>query len=458
MRKKKRSGLFFTIVSVFLFLSLAVWYLTQVFEGEKPQIRLQPLPDFISGTQRFTLNISDTNRGLRSLSVSVSQGNREINILKESFPFKDLLNRDGFHRFSTEFSLDPGRLNLSQGEICLKVSVWDYSRRRGGDGNLSVFSRKMVVDTIQPALRAISRRHYLNSGGAGLIVYQASQDTVESGVFVASIFYAGFSVNQETKEGSHLCYFGVPYNAKSNLDIHLWAKDRAGNISTAKFYYRIRRKTARKVKMNISDRFLERVIPDFSYDKLTPGTTNIQKFIIVNSELRKENTLFFNKLKTKTSAEQLWNGAAWMRLKNAATMAWFGDERSYYYKGKNVSNAVHMGMDLASLANSEVQAANNGHVIFAGPLGIYGRTVVLDHGQGLASTYSHLSSITVKVNDLVNKGHPIGFTGQTGLAGGDHLHFGVMVGGVFVNPIEWWDSHWIQDNIKRKLALLKKQD
>ncbi|MCP4682337.1 MAG: M23 family peptidase, partial [Desulfobacterales bacterium] len=46
--------------------------------------------------------------------------------------------------------------------------------------------------------------------------------------------------------------------------------------------------------------------------------------------------------------------------------------------------------------------------------------------------------------------------GQTGLAGGDHLHFGVMVGGVFVNPIEWWDSHWIQDNITRKLALLYK--
>jgi murein DD-endopeptidase MepM/ murein hydrolase activator NlpD len=109
---------------------------------------------------------------------------------------------------------------------------------------------------------------------------------------------------------------------------------------------------------------------------------------------------------------------------------------------------------LASLANSEVQAANSGRVLFADRNGIYGLTVVLDHGQGLASSYSHLSDITVSVGQEVPTGNTIGHTGQTGLAGGDHLHFGVMVSGVFVNPIEWWDPHWIQDNITRKMELL----
>jgi len=137
-------------------------------------------------------------------------------------------------------------------------------------------------------------------------------------------------------------------------------------------------------------------------------------------------------------------------------MARFGDKRDYYYKGKKIDEQVHMGVDLASLANSDVPAANNGRVIFADRLGIYGLTVVLDHGQGLASIYSHLSNIGVQIDQDVTKGEIIGSTGQTGLAGGDHLHFGVMVSGLFVNPIEWWDNHWIQDNIMKKLALLKR--
>jgi murein DD-endopeptidase MepM/ murein hydrolase activator NlpD len=137
-------------------------------------------------------------------------------------------------------------------------------------------------------------------------------------------------------------------------------------------------------------------------------------------------------------------------------MARFGDRRTYYYKGQKIGSAVHLGVDLASLANSEVQAANNGRVLFAGPVGIYGMTVVLDHGQGLASSYSHLSKISVKTGQTVSKGEIIAYTGQTGLAGGDHLHFGVMVNGIFVNPVEWWDAHWVRDNIARKLLLIKK--
>jgi murein DD-endopeptidase MepM/ murein hydrolase activator NlpD len=138
-------------------------------------------------------------------------------------------------------------------------------------------------------------------------------------------------------------------------------------------------------------------------------------------------------------------------------MAGFGDRRFYYYKGQKIDEQVHLGVDLASLANSEVQASNNGRVVFRDRLGIYGLTVVLDHGQGIASVYSHLSEIRVAMGQEVMKGEVIGLTGQTGLAGGDHLHFGIMVNGVFVNPIEWWDSHWIHDNIDRKLEILDRE-
>jgi murein DD-endopeptidase MepM/ murein hydrolase activator NlpD len=71
--------------------------------------------------------------------------------------------------------------------------------------------------------------------------------------------------------------------------------------------------------------------------------------------------------------------------------------------------------------------------------------------MGIASLYGHLSSIEVKAGDPVKRGQQIGRSGMTGLAGGDHLHFTMLIQGRAVNPVEWWDSHWIADRIDRKI-------
>jgi len=453
MKKRRNIGLFITIVSIVLILGALAWFLWCIFEGEKPRVTVEPLPEFLSGSEQFSLSASDMKRGLKVVRVSVNQEGRNILVFEKKFPFKGLFNSEGIHQFDTEFSIDPAKLNLAQGRVDLKISAWDYSRRRGGDGNQSLVEHKMTVDTIPPAIRAISRMHYVNVGGTGFIVYQASSDSIESGLFVNDFLFPGFQV-KDSEDGYHVCYFAIPYNTKANPEVRLWAKDKAGNQSTASFYCKIRRKRFRTERLNITDRFLKRILPYFSFYSLNPTDTDIKKFLMINRDLRKDNGSVFYNLRTATNPEKLWDGT-WVRLKNAATMAKFADHRFYYYKGKKVDEQVHMGVDLASLANSKVQAANNGRVIFADRLGIYGLTVVLDHGQGLASIYSHLSKIGVDINQEVMKGEAIGFTGQTGLAGGDHLHFGIMVGGMPVNPIEWWDSHWIQDNITRKLAFLK---
>jgi hypothetical protein len=196
------------------------------------------------------------------------------------------------------------------------------------------------------------------------------------------------------------------------------------------------------------------VLPYFAPEIKDPTAENVVKYLDINQRVRKENGQVFYGLRTDTSPEKLWEGT-WLSLKNAATMSRFGDKRLYYYKGKVIDEQIHMGVDLASLAGSKVGAANNGRIIFADRLGIYGLTVVIDHGQGLASTYSHLSSISVKPGQDRRQGRCHRLTGQTGLAGGDHLHFGVMVSGFFVNPIEWWDAHWIKDNVTRKLKDIK---
>jgi len=120
-----------------------------------------------------------------------------------------------------------------------------------------------------------------------------------------------------------------------------------------------------------------------------------------------------------------------------------------------MGTSVHLGIDLASTAQANIEAANSGVVLYAGNLGIYGNAVIIDHGQGISSQYGHMSSISVKEGQQVTKGQIIGNTGATGFAGGDHLHFSVLVGGVFVDPKEWWDPHWIKDNVEYKLELAK---
>ena len=313
----------------------------------------------------------------------------------------------------------------------------------------------MTIDTIPPSVSAISRMHNINTGGSGVVVYQASSDTQVSGLFVDDHFFPGSPSEKDPQKGYHVCYFALPHDSSADSKVFLWAKDEAGNVSRTTFYYHIIQKRFRKDKMNISDGFLERVLPYFSFYPMESERTPIEKYLKINNDLRKENNLTFQELAKKTAAVQLWEGP-FLRLQNAATMARFADHRQYYYKGEKVDEQTHLGIDLASLANSPVPASNNGRVIFAGRVGIYGSTVLLDHGQGVVTVYAHLSRIDVVGDQEVKKGDIIGLTGQTGLAGGDHLHFSVMVHGVFVNPIEWWDSHWIRDNVSNKLAQLQK--
>ncbi len=451
-KDRKRILLPIALVPIFVLLAVFVWFIFFCFEGEKPVITLQPRPEFLSKHQKFTMTITDRKRGLRRLWVSLNQEGREVTVFEKKFPFEGLLNRQGVHRFEQELSIDPSSINLAQGRVELQVQAWDYSRRRGGDGNLALIQHKMMVDTIPPSIRAVSRMHNINMGGSCLVVYQTSSDTKKSGVFVDDSFFAGFPAGGSQK-GIHLSYFALPYGSKPEPSISLWAIDKAGNESKSSFYYHVRKKRFRKDKINVSDRFLARVMPYFSFYRFDPQMSDVEKYIAVNNHLRKENHQTLEGLKSKTSSKKLWEGT-WASLKNAATMSRFGDQRTYYYKGKKIDEQVHLGVDLASLANSPVPASNTGRVIFADRLGIYGLTVVLDHGQGLASVYGHLSQLGVSAGQDVNKGQTIGHTGQTGLAGGDHLHFSVMVNGVFVNPIEWWDAHWIKDNITRKLDLL----
>jgi murein DD-endopeptidase MepM/ murein hydrolase activator NlpD len=173
-------------------------------------------------------------------------------------------------------------------------------------------------------------------------------------------------------------------------------------------------------------------------------------FLRINGELRKINATQIAALAANTSPSRLWEGP-FVQLGNSQVEAGFADHRTYFYKGKEVDQQVHLGFDLAVTQHVPVIAANSGTVVNASWLGIYGNCVVIDHGLGVQSLYGHLMSFDVKVGDKVTRRQTVGRSDSTGLAGGDHLHFTVLVGGRMVNPVEWWDPHWMADRVDRKL-------
>jgi len=184
---------------------------------------------------------------------------------------------------------------------------------------------------------------------------------------------------------------------------------------------------------------------------VNPQGSTLDKFLVINGELRRKNAEKIASYAAQSSPEILWGGAVFHPFTNTAVEAAFADQRTYVYHGKDVDRQTHLGFDLARVVNSSIVAANRGKVVHASPLGIYGNCVIIDHGMGVQSLYAHLSSISVNVGDMVEKEKEIGRSGMTGLAGGDHLHFTQLVNGQMVNPVEWWDAHWIEDRILRKL-------
>jgi murein DD-endopeptidase MepM/ murein hydrolase activator NlpD len=311
----------------------------------------------------------------------------------------------------------------------------------------------------RPRVSIMSTHHYVNHGGSEVAVYRVSPQDVTSGVLVGDIEYPGYPAAGVTVEGVRIsdpavrvAFFSFLHDQDLNTPIRLFARDEAGNSGRADFDYRVFPKPFKRSRIQLDDRFLDRVVP-----AILEGTTDIKpegdtlaKFLAVNGELRRKNAQKIASFAAQTSPELLWRGMVFHPFTNSAVESAFADHRTYIYKGREVDQQVHLGFDLASYTGTPIVAANRGKVLFADELGIYGNCVILDHGLGVQSLYAHLSSLDVRPGQMVDKGATLGRSGMTGLAGGDHLHFTMLVNGKMVNPVEWWDAHWIEDRILRK--------
>jgi murein DD-endopeptidase MepM/ murein hydrolase activator NlpD len=320
----------------------------------------------------------------------------------------------------------------------------------------STATKDFQVRLEPPRIAVVSTHHYVNHGGSEMVVYRATPPDVFSGVRVGDIEYPGFPLGG-ADPGLKVAFFALLYDQDLNAPINAFARDEAGNQAKVSFVDNVFEKPQRKSRIVLDDKFIDRVVPEIiehspEMKMTTPATPDemIAAFLRLNGELRRKNAAEIAAFSTKTASSRLWDGP-FVQLGNSQVEAYFADHRTYLYKGQEVDHQVHLGFDLAVTSNVPVVAANAGTVMNAQWLGIYGNCVVIDHGMGVQSLYGHLSSFDVKVGDKVTKGQTIGRSGMTGLAGGDHLHFTMLVGGHMVNPVEWWDPHWIADRVDRKL-------
>jgi murein DD-endopeptidase MepM/ murein hydrolase activator NlpD len=304
------------------------------------------------------------------------------------------------------------------------------------------------VMTAPPHVVADGVQHYINQGGSEMATFTPSGAWTEAGVKVGDYTFRSWPLPNHP--GQYFSLFAFFWNLPVDTPISVFAGNPSGAVAKTTFWYKVFPKKFRASTIPLESMNIDRIVNQIDTQHKIPGDL-VQRFVYINSVMRIANNKTLADLRFQSEPKFLWTGA-FLPMLDSTVESRFADDRTYTWQGKKVDEQTHLGFDLAKLAHSPIPAANDGRVIWAQDLGIYGNCIVIDHGYGLQTIYGHLSEFLVKKGDMVRKGQIIGKTGSTGLAGGDHLHFSMQVDGVQVNAVEWWDPHWIRDRILSKMG------
>ncbi len=423
----------FSAIALITLLGIVLYYFLAI---PAPHVSLTPDTGLIGVRRGFSLKL-DAQRGvLKKLTVTAVQADKKVSVLVKEYPF-------GSHQASESFDL--AKSGLQEGVFTLQVTASTTPPRFGADKSTNLTS-SFTLENKPPEVAIVSIAHNIVQGGVGLVVYTVSKEVEKSGVVFNERFFPGY----RQKGNNYACLFPLPFDLDPGKFVPtLLAVDKAGNERLVVISYHLIAKSFSTDKINLNDTFLAKIAAEFK-DKFPEAKSPLEIFLKANRDERQQDRKQLNEYGQKSSATPLWSGT-FLRMPNSAPLGGFAQARTYLYQGQEVDRQTHLGFDLASLAHATVPAANRGKVLFAGSFGIYGTCILLDHGLGLQTIYGHLSQLSVKAGEMVEKGQIIGNTGVTGMAGGDHLHYEVLVSGQSVNPIEWWDAHWMKNNITGKL-------
>ncbi len=428
----------------------ATWYF--LFESEIPQAEIHI--DRLWKSDNFTISIkaSDQKSGIRSIRlIAVEKDMRTVLYHKENQrtgnipPFAPLEEK-------ATIKVDCKRPKTGSGAVQFVLEVNDFSLRNHYGGNQKTLKKTITFEMQGSSVRPLHVEHSVSPGRAGSVIYQTEAADITTGVLVNGHFNQAYPVESKEKN-VFVAYYGVPYSTQSLSEFAVVVTDNATHRTIVPLTTTFISHQKKKDTINLSDAFFQRKIPEFRQHYPEMKGDMLAQYLYINNTVRQQNAAAIRAICEKTSPEQLWHGA--FKRMAGSKRAGFAEYRSYLYQQKVVDHQVHLGVDIASIRHDKIKAANSGIIAYADYMGIYGKMVMIDHGQGIFSLYSHLSQIDVTPGTNVKKREIIGRTGTTGMAGGDHLHFSMLVHGVFVEPKEWWDKKFIYNHFTVPLNRLR---
>jgi murein DD-endopeptidase MepM/ murein hydrolase activator NlpD len=379
-------------------------------------------------------------RGVSKLSAIVEQNGTQYAAWQSSQPSSAA---DSTFSFTAGVKTTP-QLRDGKAKLIVEATSNDLLQKTGR------LERDVTVVTQPPTISVDSDQHYLYLGMADLATFNVSGGWTEAGVRVGDQTYRAWPM--PGGKAGFFSLYAFAWNMPLGTIPLAYASNGAGNDVTSPLVVQFPKKEQPKYTVHdlqVSDAFMQKVVGE-----LDPSGSGdpVARFVEINSEMRRANNKTLSDLRFKTADRFLWS-QPFTRQSHSQAESTFADLRNYIYQGKKIDQQVHLGYDLAVTQHVGVEASNDGRVVYAAPLGIYGNCIVVDHGYGLQTIYGHLSHIAVHEGDMVKRGQVMGQSGMTGMAGGDHIHFAMQLDGVQIDPKEWWDSHWIQDHIAKRVEV-----
>jgi murein DD-endopeptidase MepM/ murein hydrolase activator NlpD len=422
--------------------------------GPAPELNIATGAKAIGARTPFTVTAIELTRGLSGVTVEFVQGDRKETLAAKTYTPESPWAFWGSKTGSDAIKLEVGRdvqKNLKPVPATIRVTA---TRAGSWLRHPDAVTKELTlpVRLTPPSIAVVSSFTYVTQGGCEAVVYRVGETSVKDGVKAGAWFFPGFPLPGGGPQ-DRFALFAVPYDMGETSQVKLIAEDEVGNAASASMIDKFFPRPLRRDTIPLDDAFLAKVVPPIlsQTPELTDKGSLLENYLQINRDLRKTDNAHLIALAAGSQPRFLWT-RPFQPMGSTKVMAHFADRRSYVYRGSAVDQQDHLGLDMAGVSHAPIPAANDGIVVLAKFFGIYGNAVVIDHGYGLMSLYGHMSSIDVKEGQTVTRGQILGRTGDTGLAGGDHLHFAILLHGLPVSPVEWWDPHWLTDRIARKLG------
>ena len=452
-RKKRKSPVKYILIFFILAIlgGSAYIYLSPAFEKNKPVV-ISKNSIYWNLKSKVNIKLQDES-GIKYYKVTFKDAGKDI-----------ILDQKVFTEVKKDLSLEisPPKLDMFYKGVDtkLEVEVVDNSKWNLLEGNKIVKTIDIKVDTKKPVANVLSNSRYIQRGGSAVIIVKVKDDNLKD-AYISFNDKKRFELMPYYKDDYYVALIAWPIDIENFSRVNLIAVDRANNKTIAKVPFYLQKKIIKTDRINLSENFIRNISASVLEQSFEAVPNNIKDiFLYSNKDLRAKNIETIEKTALqamKNKKVDSFNIKAFKRLRGSKTVAGFAERRHYYLDGEKINEAWHLGIDWASVKKAPIRASNEGEVIFNSYLGLYGNSIIIDHGMGLASLYAHTSAQSVELGDTINKNQKIANTGATGAVFGDHLHFGILIQGVEANPIEWMDRHWIKVRITDILEEAKKQ-